>query len=52
MFFFRLLILIVHNQRLKKFFFQGNRMGDNSLVPDQARRFVGSDVDPNCLQKS
>ena len=24
----------------------------NSLDPDQARRFVGSDLGPNCLQKS
>ena len=23
----------------------------NSLVPDQARHFVGPDLDPNCLQR-
>ena len=23
----------------------------NSLDPDQAQRFVGSDLDPNCLQR-
>ena len=25
--------------------------GSNSLDPDQARRFVGPDLDPNCLQR-
>ena len=30
----------------------GKRSVSNSLDPDQARRYVGPDLDPNCLQIS
>ena len=32
------------------FFFNAIRVS-NSLDPDQARHFVGSDLGPNCLQR-
>ena len=39
----------------KSFFFENSFRNtirvSNSLDPDQARRFVGSDLGPNCLQK-
>ena len=40
-----------NNDQLLKFSFRNTTRVSNSLDPDQARPFVGPDLDPNCLQR-
>ena len=39
------------NQLFRKKYFRNSTRVSNSLDSDQARQFVGPDLDPNCLQK-
>ena len=40
------------NTHFSKYSFRNTIRVPNSLDPDHARRFVGPDLGPNCLQKS
>ena len=44
-------MLIFQNQFFLKNSFRNTSRMPNSLDPDQARRFVGPDLGPNCLQR-
>ena len=44
-------LLIFYNQHFQKKTFRNTIRVSNSLDPDQARHFVGPDLDPNCLQR-
>ena len=44
-------LLIFSNINFLKNYFRNTIRVSNSLDPDQARRFVGPDLGPNCLQR-
>ena len=44
-------LLIFSKLTFSKNSFRNTIRGSNSLDPDQARLFVGPDLDPNCLQR-
>ena len=45
------LLIFFRNQLFQENTFRNTIRFSNSLDPDQARQFVVSDLDPNCLQK-
>ena len=44
------LLIFFQIQLFSKFYYRNIIRVSNSLYPDQARRFVGPDLGPNCLQ--
>ena len=44
-------VIIFSKSTSSNFFFRNTIRMSNSLDPDQARNFVGTDLGPNCLQR-